>query len=164
VDQRCYQDPSTPRQQTKDAGAPVGITNDERNSKMENRNSGSPRHRGPAGKPALHRRQLERNDRGYVGVGGPPQQAVPTQEEKPHELTSFVGCVAKSLTPKGCATGALSRGLAEDTQEHSGGVVDLEIAFVLGESDLTEGFSAAHANDGEALRVVNTAGAGGKNP
>jgi len=86
------------------------------------------------------------------------------KKEKPHERTSFVRCVAKSLTPEGVSYRAPPRGLAEDTHEHAGGVFDLEIAFVLGESDFTEGFGAAHADDGEALRVVNAAGAGGKNP
>ena len=86
------------------------------------------------------------------------------KKERTHERTPFVECVAKNLTPKGWATGALPRGLAEDTQEHAGRVVDLEIAFVLGESDFPAGFGAAHADDGEALRVVNAAGAGGKNP
>jgi hypothetical protein len=64
----------------------------------------------------------------------------------------------------GCAGVSAEEWLAEDTKEHAGGIVDLEVTFILGENDFTEGFGAAHTDDREALRVVNTAGTGGKNP
>jgi len=35
-----------------------------------------------AGEPALRRKQFERTEGAYVGIGGPPQNAVPTQERE----------------------------------------------------------------------------------
>ena len=68
---------------------------------MENRNSGNSRlPRGLAGKAALHRRQLERNDRGYVGVGGPPQKQVPTPERETPRADVILGVRSETLHPR----------------------------------------------------------------
>lgn len=91
------------------------------------------------------------------------------EEEPQNRVNRFhMECAAASLYAAAATDpGKRNRGgrkLAQDAEEHAGGVVDFEFAFFFGESDFAEGITAAHSDNGKTLQVVNAAGTCGKNP